>query len=49
MSKNLTISVGGENAEKLIQRIREEAIKKGLSMSEYIVEAIIERLRNEAP
>lgn len=48
MSKNLTISVGGENADKLIERIRSEAMKKGQSMSEWVVTAIVEQLRNQS-
>ena len=47
MSTSITFTVAGPEAEKLKERIRAEAFQRGLSMSEWIVEAIADYLRKE--
>lgn len=48
MSTSITFTIRGQQeAEAFKQRIRDEATKRGLSISEFVVEAIAEYLRNE--
>ena len=46
MSTSITFSVAGAQADALKEKIREEATRAGLSMSEWLVEAVAEKLRN---
>jgi len=46
MSCPLSFTIPGEDALKLKKRIQAEALMRGFSMSEFIVEAIVEYLRN---
>ena len=45
MSTSITFSVAGAQAEALKEKIREEAMKQGLSMSEFIVMCVAEYMR----
>ena len=47
MSVSLTLSIAGPDAAKLKQRIAKEATDQGLSISEWVVQAIAEYLRKE--
>ena len=47
MSVSITFTVAGEAAPQLKERIKEEATKKGMSVSEYIVWALAEHLRRQ--
>ncbi len=48
MSASVTFTIaGGDEAEAFKRKIREEALKKGVSVSEYITEAIAEYLRSQ--
>lgn len=47
MSVAVSFTIPGEDALKLKKRIQEEALRRGLSMSEWITEAIAEYLRRE--
>lgn len=47
MSVSLTLSIAGEDAAKLKARIYETAIKSGMSISEWMVQAAVEKLRKE--
>ena len=45
MSVPLSITIPGPDAAKLKERIQKEAQGQGLSISEWVVEAIAEKLR----
>ena len=45
MSTSITFSVAGAQADALKEKVREEATKAGMSMSEWITEAVAEKLR----
>ena len=47
MSVSITLTVAGEAAPQLKERIRQEAMGRGMSISEFIVMAIAEFLRKE--
>ena len=47
MSVSLTFTIGGSQAEALKEKIRAEAMSRGMSMSEFITEAVAEALRKE--
>jgi chromosomal replication initiation ATPase DnaA len=47
MSASVTFTIAGKDAEKLKQVIQEKAVQNGLSVSEWITETVVERLRNE--
>lgn len=47
MSVSLSFTISGPEAAKLRERIREEALGRGMSISEFIVMAIAEFLRKE--
>lgn len=47
MSVSITFTIGGEKATDFKERIREEATKDGLSMSEWITEACADKLRGK--
>ena len=47
MSVTITFTVAGFEAPKLKERIREEAIARGVSVSEWITDAIVEYLRGD--
>jgi hypothetical protein len=46
MSVNVNFTIAGPEANKLRDRIREEAKSKGVSLSEFITEAVVYYLRN---
>ena len=46
MSVMMSFTVAGEDAAKLKEKVRELALQEGLSMSEWIVDAIVEKIRN---
>lgn len=46
MSIPLNITIPGKQAQAFKDRIKEEAVRQGISVSEYVVEAIAEYLRN---
>ena len=47
MSASITFTIpGAEEARKFKERIRKEAMDRGISISEYVVEAIAEYMRN---
>lgn len=47
MSATLNVIIAGPDGSKLKDRIREEATRRGQSVSEFCVEAIAEFLRRE--
>jgi hypothetical protein len=47
MSVSLTLSIAGADAAKLKKRITEEAMRQGMSISEYVVMCVAEHLRKE--
>jgi len=47
MSTSVTFTIAGPDAAKLKQRIQDEALIQGLSMSEWITNAVAEYLRNQ--
>lgn len=47
MSSPLTITIAGPQAAAFKQKIREEATRRGLSISEMVVEAVAEFFRKE--
>ena len=46
MSTSITFSVAGAQADALKEKVREEATRAGMSMSEWITDAIAEKLRS---
>ncbi len=46
MSVNLSFTIPGKEAAKFKKMLKQTAIEKGMSLSEMIVEAIAEYLRN---
>ena len=47
MSAQVTFTIAGHDAEKLKDRIQEEANKKGMSVSQWMTDAAVEKLRNQ--
>lgn len=47
MSVPISFTIPGPDAAKLKERIREESMRRGISMSEWLVEAIAEYLRSQ--
>ena len=45
MSVSLTLSIAGENAAKLKERIVKEALKNGMSVSEWVIMTVVQYLR----
>jgi hypothetical protein len=43
---SITFSIGGQEGPLLKKKIKEEALKRGLSVSEFCVEALAEYLRS---
>jgi hypothetical protein len=43
---SITFSIAGKEGPLLKKRIEEEALKRGLSVSEFVVEAVVDYLRN---
>ena len=49
MSVSLTVTIAGrEEASKFKEKIKEEAMKQGMSISEFVVGCIAEYLRSHA-
>jgi predicted HicB family RNase H-like nuclease len=48
MSTSLTFTISGPESAQLKERIRQEATEKGVSISEWITEAIVEYLRKKS-
>ena len=46
MSVPLVVTIAGAEAEKFKERIRQEAFKLGMSVSEYVVMAVAEYIRS---
>ncbi len=46
MSVNLSFTIPGKEAPEFKKMLRQKATEKGMSMSELIVEAVAEYLRN---
>lgn len=47
MAVTITFSIPGTDAPKFKKRIQDESLKRGLSVSEFLVEAVAEFLRSE--
>lgn len=47
MSASITFTVGGQDAMKFKEKIRDISTREGMSMSEWIVEAIAEKMRGQ--
>ena len=46
MSISVTFSIPGKQAPEFKERIRQEARKRGMTISEFVIEALAEFLRN---
>lgn len=44
MSVTLSITIAGPDAAKIKELMREKALKQGMSLSEFVVDCIAERL-----